>query len=228
MSDAVPLVAVAHGTRDPQGPEVLEGLLGEVRNQLPDVPVRIAYVDVIGPMLDEVLAEVRDGAVIVPMFLASGYHVRVDVPQSVESTGARATVTPALGPDEAVVEAVADRLRAAGPLPDAVVMAAAGSSDHRALGEVEVAAARLAEVLDREVVAAYVTTATPTVPEAVASLRRAGRDRVGIASYLLAPGLFVRRLHEAGADVVAAPIGVHTRVVDLVVERYRAALSPPR
>jgi sirohydrochlorin ferrochelatase len=217
-----PLVAVAHGTRDPEGPVVLERLLDAVRKELPAVEVRIAYVDVIEPMLDDVLADMPGAPVVVPMFLASGYHVRSDVPAAVEATGGRAVVTPALGPDDAVVEAVADRLRHAGELPDAVVMAAAGSADRNALGEVEVAAAKLAESLDRDVVAAYVTTAAPAVPDAVGALRRAGHQRIGVAAYLLAPGLFLRRLTDVGADVVAPPIGVHPRVVDLVVKRYRA------
>lgn len=222
VTESAPLIAVAHGTRDPEGPVVLEDLLDEVKKRLPAVDVRIAYVDVIGPMLDEVLRELAGAAVVVPMFLASGYHVRVDVPEAVASTGGRAVVTPALGPDDAVLEAVADRLRSTGELPDAVVMAAAGSSDQSALGEVEIAAAKLASVLGREVVAGYITTAVPTVAEAVAALREAGHQRIGVASYLLAPGLFLRRLDEVGADVVAPPIGVHPRIVDLIIDRYRS------
>ncbi|WP_216852888.1 sirohydrochlorin chelatase [Phytoactinopolyspora halotolerans] len=224
------LVAAAHGTRDPGGPVVLEELLDQVRAQLPGVDVRIAYVDVIGPMLDEVLAEAGGAPVVVPMFLASGYHVRVDVPDAVETTGGRAVVTSALGPDDAVVAAVADRLREASgdELPDSVVLAAAGSSDESALGEVEAAAAKLSGLIDRDVVVGYITTATPTVEDAVESLRVAGHERVGIATYLLAPGLFLRRLDGMGADVVAPPIGVHPSVVDLVADRYRAAVGVPR
>ncbi|PSL08310.1 sirohydrochlorin ferrochelatase [Haloactinopolyspora alba] len=222
MTDAGVLVAVAHGTRDPDGPVVLEQLLDDVRRRLPDVDVRVGYVDVIEPTLEDVLATVGEDAVVVPMFLASGYHVRVDVPDAVKATGGTAVVTPALGPDDAVVEAVAARLRAAGDLPDAVVMAAAGSSDADALAEVETAGRRLGALLDREVVVGYVTTASPSVGEAVASLRASGAASVGVASYLLAPGLFQRRLDGVGADLVAPPIGPHERVVDLIVERFSA------
>ncbi|EHR49286.1 hypothetical protein SacmaDRAFT_0993, partial [Saccharomonospora marina XMU15] len=47
--------------------------------------------------------------------------------------------------------------------------------------------------------------------------------------WLLAPGLFQRRLAGAGADVVAAPLGAHPAVVDLVLRRHAEALpaSPP-
>lgn len=219
------LVVVAHGTRDPEGPRVLEALASRVRERLPEVDVRLAYVDVIGPTLHEVLAGVAGGAVIVPLFLASGYHVRVDVPGAVRDTGVGAVVTPALGSDADVIAAVADRVREAGFVGgDVVVLAAAGSSDPDALAEVDAAAAALSRVLGAELIVGYAATATPTVHDAVAAARAGAPDsRVAVASYLLAPGLFQRRLDEAGGDVVAGPIGVHPRLVDLVVRRYREA-----
>ncbi|PZF79729.1 sirohydrochlorin chelatase [Jiangella anatolica] len=219
------LIAVAHGTRAPEGPVVLAELLDGVRALLPGVDVRVAYVDVIEPTLESVLADVPAGErpVVVPMFLASGYHVRVDVPSAVASDGGRAVVTPALGPDPAIVAAVEARLRSAGDgLPDAVVLAAAGSSDASALAEVDVAAALLSSALSRPVRPGYVTTASPSVPEAVAELRLYGT--VGVASYLLAPGLFQQRLDSVGADVVAPPIGPHALVARLIADRYRAAV----
>lgn len=232
------LIAVAHGTRAPEGPVVLAALLDRVQPLLPGVDVRVAYVDVIGPTLSSVLASVPDGerAVVVPMFLASGYHVRVDVPSAVAEDGGRAIVTPALGPDAAVVAAVEARLRsaadadgaadgAAGALPSAVVLAAAGSSDASALAEVDVAASLLSSAVGRPVQPAYVTTASPSVPDAVSSLRAAGHPTVAVASYLLAPGLFQERLSTAGADLVAPPIGPHPLVAQLIANRYNAAVG---
>ncbi|MBV8994738.1 MAG: sirohydrochlorin chelatase, partial [Pseudonocardiales bacterium] len=52
----------------------------------------------------------------------------------------------------------------------------------------------------------------------VAGLRAAGESRVAVASWLLAPGLFSRRLGTAEADVVAAPLGAHPGVVDRLVQ----------
>ncbi|WP_053204587.1 sirohydrochlorin chelatase [Jiangella muralis] len=222
------LIAVAHGTRAPEGPVVLAALLDRVRELLPGVDVQVAYVDVIGPTLADVLASVPAGsrAVVVPMFLASGYHVRVDVPSAVAADGGRAVVTPALGPDPAIVAAVEDRLRSASvELPDAVVLAAAGSSDPSALAEVSVAASLLSSALSRPVLPAFVTTASPSVPDAVTSLRGAGHPTVGVASYLLAPGLFQQRLTTSGADIVAPPIGPHPLVARLIADRYRAAVA---
>ncbi|MFI7669718.1 sirohydrochlorin chelatase [Nocardia sp. NPDC049526] len=193
--------------------------------------VRTAFVDVLGPSPSEVLRDLTDAqgesvpAVLVPAFLASGYHVYQDVPREVAESGhPEVAVTPAMGPDPALARIMAMRLRAAGWRPgDAVVFAAAGSSDARARQDVRRAAGMLAEHLDVPVRIGYVATGAPRVPEVVAELRESGARRVFIASYLLAHGLFQQRLHEAGADGVAEPIGVHPAVVRLIADRYRAA-----
>jgi hypothetical protein len=53
----------------------------------------------------------------------------------------------------------------------------------------------------------FVATGAPRVDELVAGLRAAGERQVAIASWLLAPRVFHTRLADAGADVVAAPLG---------------------
>jgi len=63
------------------------------------------------------------------------------------------------------------------------------------------------------------------VEEVVARVREEGARRVCIAPYLLAPGLFHTKLADAGADAVADPLGVHPLVVELVLQRYGAALA---
>ncbi|MEV4240583.1 CbiX/SirB N-terminal domain-containing protein [Nocardia sp. NPDC049737] len=193
--------------------------------------VRTAFVDVLGPSPSEVLRDLTDAegesvpAVVVPAFLASGYHVYQDVPREVAESGhPEVAVTPAMGPDPALARIMAMRLRAAGWRPgDAVVFAAAGSSDARARQDVRRAAGMLAEHLGVPVRIGYVATGAPRVTEVVAELRESGAQRVFVASYLLAHGLFQQRLHEAGADGVAEPIGVHPAVVRLIADRYRAA-----
>jgi sirohydrochlorin ferrochelatase len=201
--------------------------LDGVRALLPDVQVEVAYVDVLSPELDTVLSRVHDPAVVVPLFLAGGYHVRVDVPGAVARASGPVRVSAPLGPDPAVMAAVADRLRAAldGRRTDAVVLAAAGSSDPRARADVETAAERLRKELAVPVTPAYVTSAKPRVGDAVAALRSAGHRTVSIATYLLAPGLFARSLADAGADAVASPIGAHSRIIDLVVRRYQGSAA---
>jgi sirohydrochlorin ferrochelatase len=218
------LVLVAHGTREEAGAVAVERIAAALRERLPGVPVVPAFADVRAPNVTEVLSRVVGPAVVVPAFLASGYHVRVDVPGQVRRSGHPAAVlAEPLGPAPAVVAALHDRLRVAGfRRGDAVVLAAAGSSDAQALADVRRAAAALAERVCDEVRIGYVTTARPSVDEAVAAAQRRGR-RVAVASWLLAPGLFHRWVSRSGADVVSDPIGAHPLLVEELAQRYLAA-----
>lgn len=221
------IVLAAHGTRDPAGAEVTEALAELVRQR--GTEVAVAYADVRQPDVTTVLDGLGRPAVVVPAFLAAGYHVRTDMPAQVAASRNRDVVlADAFGPAPELVAVLADRLREAGyAAGDAVVLAAAGSSDDRALGEVASAAHTLGARLRRPVRVGYAATARPSVADAVAAARRPG-TRVAVASWLLAPGLFQRRVDEAGADVVSTPLGTHPRVADLVLRRYREALRAAR
>jgi sirohydrochlorin ferrochelatase len=216
----VTVVVVAHGTQDPAGVGVAHQLVDALRIRLPGRPVLLAFVDVLGPTVREVVAGAHGPVTVVPAFLSSGYHVRSDVPQEVIATGRRdVTVSPALGPHPLLVGAVWDRLCAAGwRRGDAVVLAAAGSSDSRAVADVRTAAAQLSGAIGSRVRVAFVATGAPRVTSLLAGLRTAGESRIAVAPWLLAPGLFYRRLASAAADVVAAPLGAHPDVIDRLVE----------
>ena len=199
-------------------------LAGEVGARVAGVRVELAFADVRGPTVAGVLADLAGPAIVLPAFLAAGYHVRVDLPAQLADFP-DAVLTPPLGPAKAMVAAVHDRLREAGyRTGDRVVLAAAGSSDPLALADVRRAALRLAARLDTEVHIGYCATARPALPQALAAVRSRG-GRVAVASWLLAPGLFHRAATLAGADLVAEPIGVHPLVVDLALTRYLAVIA---
>ncbi len=191
------------------------------------VRVEACYVDVRHPTPADALAELAGPCVAVPMFLAAGYHVRVDVPEQLGATGrSDVLLAETFGPDPALIAAAADRLHAAGLRDgDAVVLAVVGSSDPHAQADGATAARRLGRLLGAPVTLATIATGGPRVGEAVAALRKGGADRVAVASWLLAPGLFQRQLDACGADLVGAPISDHDAVIELVADRYRAALS---
>ncbi|HXV93973.1 MAG TPA: CbiX/SirB N-terminal domain-containing protein, partial [Pseudonocardia sp.] len=157
----LPLVLVAHGSRDEAAHACVTAIADAVRADLPGVDLRVAYVDVRAPTVAEAVAGL-DTAVVVPAFLAAGYHVRVDLPAQLAEAGAdpaRFPVTPALGPDPLLTRAALDRLTAAGWRPgDAVVLAAAGSSDPVALGEVRTAGRMLGAAVGRRVRVGYVAS----------------------------------------------------------------------
>ena len=163
---------------------------------------------------------------VVPLLLAAGYHVHVDIAEAV-ARRPDVLATDALGPDDLLVDVLVDRLEAAGAAPGGVVvLAPAGSSDPRAQADSVETARRLAERWGGPVTLGYAAGPVPTVADAVRSAREAAGGRsVAVASYLLAPGFFQRRVEAAGGDVVTGPVAPDPRVVDLVVARYRAALA---
>ena len=219
---------VAHGTRKADGVAMIADLADRVGRQL-GRRVHTAFVDVLGPTPAEVLTELPDGpAVVVPAFLASGYHVRVDVPAFVTASGhPDVTVTGALGPSADIVRVVVDRLVESGWKPsDSVIMAAAGTSDDRAKRDLRVTATLLSAAIGARVELAYAATGEPRVADAVATMRSQGARRVVVASYLLADGLFQDRLHQSGADVVTAPLVTHPGVARLIARRFRRARLP--
>jgi sirohydrochlorin ferrochelatase len=200
------LLAVAHGTRSAAGQAQIRDLVDRVALRRPDVDVRLAYVDVQQPRVGEVAD--HPGTVIVPLLLSAGYHVRVDIAEAAGSSGAR--VAPPLGPDPVLV----DSLRRHATGGDAVVLAAAGSSDPAWRADVDRVAAGLGATV------AYASGTERRVPDVVAELREQGAERVTVAAYLLAEGLFYRSLHRAGADLVTPPLCEDPAVVDLVLTRY--------
>ena len=219
------LVLVAHGTRNPLGLATITEIASAVAEHVG--AVRTAFVDVLGPNPREVLENTAGPAIVVPAFLASGYHVNTDLPARVAESGHRnVTITPALGPDPVLAEIMRGRLLEVGWSPgDAVVMAAAGSSDPAARAELVWAAELLAELVG-EVHLGFVATGAPAVADLVARINAAGR-RVFIASYLLAPGVFHSKLGQCGAHAVTEPLGAHPDLVALLAHRFTAPVGLP-
>ncbi|MGB7819118.1 MAG: CbiX/SirB N-terminal domain-containing protein, partial [Ornithinibacter sp.] len=142
------LVVCGHGTRDPAGRATVRTVVAAVAERLPGVTVLEAYVDVHGPEVAGVVAGLPWGqdvvGVVVPLLLADGYHVNVDIADAVAGR-ADVVATRALGPDDRLVDLVVARLAEAGAPPDCrVVLAPAGSSDPRAQADSAEVAARLA------------------------------------------------------------------------------------
>ena len=227
------LVACAHGTRNPTGRRLIGELALAARALRPGLRTTAAFVDVQPPTVVDVVAGLAaDGtpAVVVPLLLSGGYHVHVDIAGAVADHPTAVAARP-LGPDARLAAVLTDRLVAAGADRQdpgtAVVLAAAGSSDPRAVADVEGTAALLQRDWAGPVTTGYGSAARPTVPDAVTAARRAGADRVVVAAYLLAPGHFHDKLQGAGADVVTGPLLPDERIAAVLLDRYDAALRKP-
>jgi sirohydrochlorin ferrochelatase len=223
VEPAPALVACAHGTRDPAGRRAVDALRDAVGARRPGLRVVEAYVDVQEPSLPLALGGLGS-AVVVPLLLSAGYHVNVDVAAAVDSAGPGVRRARALGPDGVLAEVLAERLDRAGLADHAVVLAAAGSSDHRAVRDVEQMAHDLGRLIARDVVAAYASAAEPRVGDAASALA-AKWGRVAVASYVMAPGFFYDRLREIRADLHTPPLLPHPAIVDLVLRRYDEAVT---
>lgn len=224
----IPLIAVAHGSRDPRSAASIHALLDVVRSLRPELDVRGCFLDLCAPRLGDVL---RGPSVVVPLLLGKAYHARVDVPAAVAESRVPAVVTDVLGPDPRLESAALRRLSEAGvDFGDSslgVVLAGAGSS-HAPANE---AVARVARRWAREsgwagVEAAFASIASPTVPEAIERLKARGASRIAVASWFLAPGLLPDKVASlAGDAVIARPLGDDVEVAQLVLDRYDEALA---
>jgi sirohydrochlorin ferrochelatase len=246
------LVAIAHGSRDPRAGATVAELLAAARTRaaargLAGLEARGAFLGHAPPAPLQVLTALagdpggqRD-VVVLPLLLTAAYHSGTDIPGVLAEAaaglpGLRIGYGEPLGPHPGLVRALERRLAEAGQAPGgdrsgtAVVLASAGSSQPSAIAAI--AAMASGWQADRGWLAvrpAYASAASPTPAQAVADLLRGGAERVVVASYLLAPGLFADRIREsslaAGAAAVSAPLGAAPEVADVLLDRYLQAVA---
>lgn len=112
------VILFAHGAREPEWARPFEELRDRLRAQ--GLRVELAYLEVMKPDLAEtakgLAAEGAKAVTIVPLFLAQGKHVKRELPEMVVALG-RAhpgvdfRVTPALGDDPEILDAIAARVK---------------------------------------------------------------------------------------------------------------------
>ncbi|MEU6728017.1 CbiX/SirB N-terminal domain-containing protein [Nonomuraea wenchangensis] len=219
------LVLAAHGTRSAAGEATLDALAETVRRARPGRRVELTYLEISSPLLADVLPAVRGPVVVVPLLLAGGYHVHIDLPEVIAEHRPDAVVADRLGPHRLLTGVLARRLGRAGlRATDAVVLGAAGSSDPAGLADVRAAARMLAVRLARPVTAAFASAGSPSLEEAMERLAATPAARVAVASYVLAPGFFHDRLAAAASGPVSDPLGADPDVAALVWHRYDEAV----
>lgn len=238
-----PLIAVAHGSRDPRSARVVAAAVDAIRAARPDLDVRLCFLDLNAPSVDQVIdavaAENHRKAVVVPLLLGSAFHARVDLPALLDAVRLRhpqlhLVQADVLGHDRRLVDAVRERVLEAGAATEdnglGVVLAAVGSSDRAANERTRRLAASLAaRTRWSGAITCFATSAEPSASRAISMLREAGAQRIVIAPWFLAPGLLTDRLSRvveacASDATYAATIGSHRKLVDVVLDRYTQAL----
>ena len=232
------LVALAHGSRDPRSAETIQALCTEVRTMRPDLRIEAAFLDHSKPsfptVVDKLVRAGYEEIVVVPLLLTEAFHARVDVPGAITAAeakhpGLKVRASNILGLETVFLEVLDRRLRSALKEArcrelDALVLAAAGSSDALA----NQAVARLARLWGTRhklpTVAAFASAAPPATGEAVRQFRAEGRRHIAVGSMFLAPGALPNRAAElaleAGAVAVSAPLGADTEVARTILARY--------
>jgi sirohydrochlorin cobaltochelatase len=180
----------------------------------------------------------------VPLVLVAAGHGKGDIPAALEREVRRHPGTSfrfgrPLGPHPLLLDLLEQRIaavsdRAAWP-ENAVLLVGRGSTDPDANAEVCKVSRLLQETRGFAFVeTAFVSLATPSVPDGLERVRRLGARRVVVAPYFLFDGVLPQRVvHQSVAfgestaelDVaVAGYLGDCDELVDLVVERYHEAL----
>lgn len=219
------LITVAHGTRTSAGNQVALQLTAAAGERL-GMRATASYVELCEPLFDTVVRRLEGSAVVVPLLLSTGFHMRKDLPEAVAASPADLALGGPLGPDPLLAAAQVDRLLEAGAVRGRpVVLVAAGSTDPAALEELDTAARLLAEAWGAPARLATLAGLGPRLGEVV-------RPGDAVSPYLLAPGFFAHRArvesYAAGAAIVAPVIGTHPRVVELVCRRAEEMLGSVR
>ncbi|MEV0551118.1 sirohydrochlorin chelatase [Nocardia salmonicida] len=130
------LIAVAHGSRDPRSAATMAAVIAEVAAARPDIPVRLAFLDLSAPSVDEVVDDLaargHTDVIVVPLLLGNAFHARVDLPALLADATRRHSrlqliQAPVLGPDPLLISALADRVATACRLPSLTAPMAADS-----------------------------------------------------------------------------------------------------
>ncbi len=232
------LITLAHGSRDPRSAATIKALVARTRKMRPDLRIEPAFLELSRPgfahVVDRLVKAGFEEIVVVPLLLSDAYHAKVDVPKAValatgRHPGLQIRISKILGLEPSFLDVLDRRLREALRQArvrelDALVLAAAGSSDPLA----NQAVSRLARVWGQRhklpVTAAFASSAPPATGEAVRAFRGQGRRHIAVGSLFLAPGFLHDRASElaveAGAVAVSAPFGADPEVARTILARY--------
>ncbi len=242
------MLLINHGSRAPFAAAFAEALAATLRQERPDRRVAVSFLELNRPSPTEALRRlVEQGTTdvqAVPLLFSAGYHYRIDVSAAVDAAlaaqpGLRVRTSPPLLSKTAdkLIAALDSRLDeaidAAFPLvvapPDGLVMLAAGSSDPGARARVEELAAAWGRRRGLPCQVAFCDLSGDDVRAAIALLQAGGARHVVCGALFLAQGrlLDAGRLAaaQAGADVIAGPLGLTPALLELVRRRCLEPLA---
>ena len=114
MSSAI--ILFAHGARDPEWAQPFFRIRDQVAHQFPDVPVNVAFLEIMQPTLAVAVAELAakniNHITLIPLFMARGGHLKEDMPRLLAEIyqhhpAIRFHTAPAIGEVDAVLHCIA-------------------------------------------------------------------------------------------------------------------------
>jgi sirohydrochlorin cobaltochelatase len=242
------LLIAGHGSSDELGAAQFRLFTDRVGKRLaPErTPVAGGFIELSAPPIRDAVGElVRTGVfriAAVPLMLVAAGHAKGDIPAALarergRHAGLRVSYGRPLGPHPAILAAVRDRLAAAGAgSHTTVLLVGRGSSDPDANAEIAHTARLLAETTAvAGVEYAFVSLATPYVPDGLDRCQRLGARHIVVMPYFLFTGVLpVRVVEQARVWAADRPgvrvdcagvIGDCEALADVVIERYREALG---
>jgi sirohydrochlorin cobaltochelatase len=254
------LLIVGHGTRDELGAAEFRDFVGLVRRRAAEKGAADAvaggFIELSPPPLKDAVSDlVAQGhreLTAVPLILLAAGHAKGDIPAALarereRHPGLRTRYARPLGPHPVILELLRRRLRQTlevsaaadtGSAPDAVLLVGRGTTDPDANADLYRAGRLLWETSRdlgvRQVEAAFVSLARPSVAEGLDRLRALGARNIVVLPFFLFPGVLPTRIHAQTAEwlegcegaahaVVAEVIGGCDELADLVLERYAEA-----
>ncbi|HEX4788636.1 MAG TPA: sirohydrochlorin chelatase, partial [Actinospica sp.] len=251
------LLIVGHGTRDDEGAENFRAFVRRVGDRAAERGAADAvaggFIELSPPPLRDAVADLAEAGhrqlTAVPLILLAAGHAKGDIPAALarereRHPGLRTRYARPLGPHPVVLDLLRRRLNEAiaaqaTDAADAVLLVGRGTTDPDANADLYRAGRLLWETTRdlgvRQVEAAFVSLARPSVPEGLDRLRALGARRVIVLPFFLFRGVLPTRIHtqvgewlagHAGEGVdatVAEVIGDCDELADLVLERYAEA-----
>lgn len=257
------MLIVGHGTRDEDGAGEFRSFVRRVEQRALERGAADAvaggFIELSPPPLKDAVAGLVDAGyrdlTAVPLILLAAGHAKGDIPAALarereRHPGLRTKYARPLGPHPVVLELLRQRLAecVAGledgadssphARPDAVLLVGRGTTDPDANADLYRAARLLWETARdmgiRQVEAAFVSLAEPSVAQGLDRLRALGARRVVVLPFFLFPGVLPTRIHaqvgewlggypDSLSAVVAEVIGDCDELADLVLERYAEA-----
>ncbi len=114
------IILISHGSRAKKAGEEMQALVANLQNQLPNIKVVEAYMEIQSPTLEQALENLLKENIlqidILPLFFFTGRHMQEDIPQQVKEVQEKfphctIKLLPHIGSSDAFVKALVNSLQ---------------------------------------------------------------------------------------------------------------------